>query len=377
MSRLLSMICSAAAMLAVSSNVFAQTTTTTMTTSTSAKRTTFFEQGLPLVDSTDGKYKADPVPYTGYYAPGYAAPAAARVDNTTDVNVNASFIYWYFSQDAMDLAYVAPAAGVSGSVVNQDFNYKPGFKVGLGYDTHFDNWSLNADYTWFHASSKTDVTRANLRANSFFPRASSAVNLPNYGTGSHVHSKWKVHMDMVDLVAGRPFYQSTNITVAPVGGLRALFLRQATNVTLSTDGVNDSMTNNDSHSWAIGPKTGVNTKWIIWKGFRIDSVMGASVLYTKYTRLSNTETLGYDAPVTSVKTDVSALRPTLDMGLGLGFASYAMDNRLFFDASIRYDFAQYWSQGMSRNFTSELMGFNDTIADLSMHGLTVNLRCDF
>jgi hypothetical protein len=368
------MICSAAAMLAVSSNVFAQTTTTTMTTSTSAKKPVFFEQGLPLVDSTDGKYKADPVPYTGYYAPGYAAPAGAKVDNTMDVNVNASFIYWYFSQDAMDVAYVAPDAtsGVSGSVVNQKFKYKPGFKIGLGYDTHFDNWAVNADYTWLHASAKTNVSATDLSANNLFPQASS-----NQVKGDHVHSQWKMHMDMVDLVAGRPFYKSTNVIVSPTGGLRALFLRQTNHVTLSESTINQAVSKNSSHSWAIGPKVGVNTKMIIWNGFRIDSVLGASVLYTRYTKLVNEELDAVATPVTSIKTDINAIRPTLDMGLGLGFASYAMDNKLFFDASIRYDFAQYWSQNMSRNFASQLQGSNDAIGDLAMHGVTVNLRCDF
>src|SRR5579872_6062310 len=109
------------------------------------------------------------------YHPGYNASAAIKVGCSWDLNVDASFIYWDYNQDAMDVTYVAPlttpAPGQAGRVVNQNTGYKPGFKVGLGWDTNFDNWTTHAEYTWFHHTQTGSATATALlpfKANDWF-----------------------------------------------------------------------------------------------------------------------------------------------------------------------------------------------------------------
>ncbi len=131
-----------------------------------------------------------------------------------------------------------------------------------------------------------------------------------------------------------------------------------------------------SRSWALGPKAAVNTSWMLPGGFRIDGAMGSSVLYTRYTTIAMSQTVGADTAA-AAEANRGTVRPSMDAGLGLGFGSYAMNNKLFFDVSARYDFMQFWSQNVLRNYSSQLNGYDDVIGDLRMHGLTLNVRCDF
>ncbi len=372
MSRILTTMCIAVLMITVNSGAYAQVNETAKCKNSAAEQAPFFEQGMPLHDSKDGTYKADPVPYDGHYASGYSAAAGPRVDSSWDINANASFIYWYYSQDAMDVTYVAPIAGIiPGEVVTTDFVYKPGFKVGIGVDTHFDNWAINTEYTWFHHSNSSAASSiAGYTPNNWFEPGS----IDEY---TDVSSLWGVHLDMIDLVCGRPYYEGTNLVIAPNGGIRALWIHQGLNVTM-TDIISPTISSTSySHSWAIGPKAGVNSKWLIWKGLRLDGMMGSSLLFTRYTLLSNSEAIEGVGTTTTTGEDINALRPTFEAGVGLGYGAYLFKNKFFIDLSARYDFAQFWSQNMMRNFASQLSGRSNTIGDLAMHGLTVNLRCDF
>jgi len=399
--RLLNIFCSAALVLAVSSSVFASEAITTSKNTMMAPKPSnsckpvkpackpvkkakpcepceepepccFFEQGLALEDDVKP-------PCDVKYHPGYNAAAAISVDNAWDFNVDASFIYWNVSQEAMDVTYVAPLVGSAttrtpGSVVYQDTGYKPGFKVGIGWDTHFDNWALNAEYTWLHQSKNTSATAPGIEiftANDWFP---DHIADPF----DAVSSVWKMHMDMVDVVVSRPFYQGTHLTLSPTGGLRGLFLRQTMDVTLSELTAPTSISSaNSSHSWAVGPKCGVNSHWLVWRGLRFEGQMDASILYTRYTSIVNTETVAGVGSASSSASDFSAVRPAVDMGLGLGYGAYMFRNSFYFDLAVRYDFSQFWSQNVMRNFASQLQGRDDAIGDLHMHGLTITLRCDF
>jgi hypothetical protein len=342
----------------------------------------FFEQGMAL--------KKDKIEDNGQYPRAYNAPACIKVDRTKDLSVNASFLYWYMQQDAMDVAFTIPhgttTVNVPGHVLTQNFEYNPGFQVGVGYDTGYDGWTLSAEYTRYHNT----VSQSNIPGptDSFHPWTSSGFfqNLETE-TFNFASSKWKMYMDLLDVVAGRPFYSGRFVTISPSAGLRALWIRQRETIALTVPELagigNTESYQGSSQSWALGVVASTNARIMVWKGLRVDSTIGASLLYTDYTKITNSfswgELYGFELfnPVNSSVQSVSTLRPTFDMGLGFGYAAYCFSNRYFFDLSARYDFNLFWSQNMMRSFASQLAGRNDVIGNLVLHGLTLNLRCDF
>jgi hypothetical protein len=379
MQNFITKVCSTVLLLALAPAVFAQTTkstTTTVKTTTKTKDNSFFfKSDLPLDDKNnmqDGKIR---------YPIRYSAPAAIQVDNSWDVDVSAGYTYWYAGQDAMDIAFVAPSEvdQSAGFVARQSFGYKSGFKVGLGFDTKCDDWTIDADYTWYkyHKSDSFIGDRVEFTLSDWFSSDYAADTVDD--TNDVVSSDWQLKMNMLDLTTGRPFYEGKRVVISPAAGLRVLWLHQ--NMAISgTGGALDYNYAGESRSWAVGPKGCVNTSWMLPGGFRVEGTVGSSVLYTRYTTLNATTSSLDGAGIiqsTSTATKLGAVRPTMDAGLGLGFGSYAFKNKYFFDVSARYDFMQFWSQNVLRNFASQLAGSNNEVGNLYIHGLTLNLRCDF
>src|SRR5579862_4230401 len=124
----------------------------------------------------------------------YNAPAEVSVSCGWDFDVFASFIYWHASQDNMDVAYLGENTSTNGvgGVAYQDFTYKPGFKVGVGFDTNYDDWTGFIEYTWFHQ--KTSSTQTPPTGNTTWQGSSWLQALADYDNfpGASVSSSWKM-----------------------------------------------------------------------------------------------------------------------------------------------------------------------------------------
>jgi hypothetical protein len=322
----------------------------------------------------------------------YNAPAAISVSCGWNFDVFASFIYWHASQDDMSSA-VVPAiysAGTGipfskGVVTVPDFSYKPGFKVGFGFDTNYDNWTGWAEYMWFHQTVTDSVNPPNTIAgatgawseNDWFVNAFDSNGL----VGAPLETSWQMNMDMVDAMFSRPYYEGTQLTISPYAGLRALFLRQRFNINLNTVlGAIPSYSKNQSHSWAIGPVAGAIGHWFLGAGFRFEGKAAGSLLYTQYTKISNKTlqaTLFQTVPLSGSLSNVNTVRPIAEMGVGLGWGTYLSSQQYFFDLSARYDFMYLWRQNVMRNTISNFGAISDDIGDLDIHGLTVTAAFDF
>ncbi len=331
----------------------------------------------------------------------YNTPGSIATKGGWDVFFDASFIYWHADQDNMDLAYggaqnassaAEATAPVSSQVLFQDVSYKPGFKVGFGFNTDYDGWVGNVEYTWLH---QTTTTSANAPATATASGTGAGVWVPNdwfAATGaviqaSQINSSWKLQMDMIDASMSRPFYQGRQLTILPYAGLRSLFLRQALRIN-ATNVFNTAMpaysSENISQSWSIGPNAGMNAHWIVGSGFRFEGFAGASILYTRYTKIAHDEHNQVAAgsatsPFVGRVTQLGTLRPVMDAGLGLGWGTYFSNQAYHFDLLARYDFMVAWSQNVMRQLTN--LYTPDSVGapagDLHLHGLTLSARFDF
>ena len=366
-----------------------------------------------------GSYQSGGEPLT-MYSPAYNAPAAVNL-NCTKVKVrpsivttfvDASFTYWYAGEEGMKIASTGVFDTGSGdtffaqntAALDQSFDYKPGFKVGVGLIGDSE-WVGRADYTWFRGANKTNgfsVSDSLLTAGTSTALTGTEVwvvddwflqgTLPGQAlSGSAVSSKWSLSMDLVDATAGRPFYQGQSIIVSPYAGLRAAFIRQSMDVQLTVSSLLYNGTTlpassspaqpigsrNNSNSWALGPRFGCDGQWLLPMGFRLEGDLAASLLYTRYTSIEHREdpaSTSFNAGpyVTSLK-NVSFLRPELDVSLGFGWETYLYNRRYCLDFSASYDFMIFWSQNVIRTLLDDtLTGTGAAAADLYLHGMTLS-----
>ena len=333
---------------------------------------------------------------------GVNMPASMKINGGWDLEIDGSFIYWYVSQEYMDIGRSAtyqPGGATpalpKGQIISQGFNYEPGFKVGLEFNTRNDDWMIRADYTWLHFEKQNTfgtVPASNTVA------TGQKVYIPNdwfnnYSTGTQkqaiqMKSKWKMHLDMADLTMSRPFYQGRNLVVMPYGGLRGLWIRQVFHITAvnaTNPAIYPAESTNRSQCWGVGPTTGASARYLVGCGFRFEGSMGFSLLYNRFINLSHREK--DQLPITGIiridgdMDPISLVRPVAEMGLGLGWGTYFYRNNYHVDFSATYDFTLFWSQNMMRQtvsaFANNSVGYVDPAGDLMMQGLTVNARFDF
>ena len=93
-------------------------------------------------------------PYTKYYDPCVDVTPSARgclPCYNSGPYIVGSFIYWRSSFDEMDFAATTtnPNGNITTIVLKQEeFDYKPGFKLGLGYNFAYDGWDIFVNWTW-------------------------------------------------------------------------------------------------------------------------------------------------------------------------------------------------------------------------------------
>jgi hypothetical protein len=338
--------------------------------------------------------------------PTYNYPANVGMKDHFGGFVTASYLYWFAGQEGMDLATTATFVEASGSVIPsqeqstsvfQNFKYSSGYKVGLGYNfNNYDNWMVRLDFTSLHEKSSQSVLAPQTPTSApgaivlitdevlyftswFFQNAATSQAI----AAEKLSSSWHLGLDLLDGVASRPYYQGKSLTISPFGGLRAAFIKQSLHI--SADSILNLLppsepvnSHNKSHSWGLGPRGGLEAHWLVGSGFRLQGNMGASLLFTRYTKVTHKEdpiTLTY--PVSYGFKNYNCLRPMAEMNLGLGWLHY-FGKCVALDLSATYDFNYLWGQNMMRNLNDlNIIGTNAAANNLYLHGLTVSAALSF
>jgi hypothetical protein len=328
--------------------------------------------------------------------PAYNFPARVEPACPSGFSAEIAFLYWRAGQEGMDLATTAVFSGgvvipsnTQGQTIFQKSEYAPGFRLGLGFGPHVDGWVFYADYTYFREHTHTvktapvsDVGEGVLYLTDWFFQSSTAGQSI---AATELSSKWRLGIDWLDLMFKRPFYQGRRVIVSPFAGLRTSWIRQNLRISVN-DAVNITppqqpvISHNNSHSWGIGPRIGVEGRMLIGEGFRLQSTLGASILFTQYTHVSHSEDTFTDggSSISYAFHDYDCLRAMAEANLGLGWGAYFCQNRYHLDLSATYDFNYLWNQNMMRILNdTNIFGIGGGGNDLYIHGLTLNAGFNF
>jgi len=309
-------------------------------------------------------------------------------NGTSDYIVSASFIYWQPIQENMELGVVSNTTHsdflVHGKDVKMDFDYKPGFKIGLGKKLGCDGWSTFVEYTWFRGEQHV---RRNLNPNNQNHVLLPAWVIPNllnpqYNFGSE---KWTLEMNFIDWDFARAINVGTHFCLTPFFGLRAAFIDQHLHVKYINENASQAFIfpstfiTQKSNSWGVGPRIGLAANWCFCEGFRLFGDGEFDLLYTQYDLKTNQFSKQEFANGYLIhQKDVYFLRAHAELNLGIGWRT-CFCGGYYVDFSAAYNVQVFFDQNMFRSIANAQAAGKSTLPDgnLYMHGLTATLRVDF
>ncbi|PIS00982.1 MAG: hypothetical protein COT84_04730 [Chlamydiae bacterium CG10_big_fil_rev_8_21_14_0_10_35_9] len=311
----------------------------------------------------------------------YNAPARIDVRCSWDIYAAGTFIYWYASQEDMAMAISDNSAAalpiVNGKVIYPDFGYEPGFKALLGINMSHDDWDGFVEYTWLHFTRRTSTTSP--AGGILLPTRAHPNNVTSATAAS---SRWKLSLDTVNAALARSYYVGTHLTFRTHFGARLALIdqRYRLHYTPVENPTTQTTERNKSDSWALGPRAGLDSNWILGLGFRVFGNVAADLLYSRY-KVTTTETDATDPNITliDIKEKIRVLRPHAEYQMGLGWGTYFDNNNWHVDIAASYDFHVFWNQNVFRTFFDDVsQGVSATNnGDLFLHGLTATVRFDF
>ncbi len=342
-------------------------------------------------------------------ASGYNAPARIDVRGSWDVFASGSFIYWQLSQDNMELAFANTTPNASydttaavnqlqGNLVQMDFNYKLGVKVGLGSNLGHDDWDSYAEYIRIYTSNTMSTNGSNVSGTT-----TPSPILPTWGNPfiqplnayNSASEGWECNLNIVNWDLARSYYVGQQLTFRPFFGARAAWITQNVHVRyINTGWPNASVAHETlgtldvyqrNRSWALGPRIGLETKWVLGQGIRFFGNANGDILYTKYKIQNKTNFLFAETASAGLNEFVitretpGTVRTHAELEAGLGWGSYFDNNNWHIDLSAAYSFQAFFDQNMLSMFPDSSMPARtiQPAGNLYAQGLTAAARLDF
>lgn len=329
--------------------------------------------------------------------PAYNAPARYDVQGSWDFYFQGDFVYMQAIEENLTYAVSTSDAQantenppLNGKIFSPDFEWHPGFRIGFGGYTEHDDWGVFVE--WMHYVSKQNTTTTAQGSGSLYMTQSVNVNDTDQ-SALKASNTYSLAFNCIDLNLDRPYYVGKKLTFDTFVGLRGAWLNQRYNTQYDTvveggttqRGTTQTLSSYDN--WAIGPRVGVNTKWLIGSGFRLFGNAAGSLLFTDWDvskTITNSSQAGsltgrnVNQDLMSVKDDgVYGIRPNMNLALGFAWGTYFADSTWHVDMELGYEFNQWW--GQNQNLVSadgQERGTFLTGGDLAIHGATFTLRFD-
>ncbi len=176
-------------------------------------------------------------------------------------------------------------------------------------------------------------------------------------------------------------------------GLRAAWITQSLSssyqVTVNPITARKLFVKSESHSWGFGPRFGALLDWGFGKGISLLGSVYGDVLYTWYHIQDKTsvtffnpeyaaDRAGVDSNAFTTSDRPKALRPHVDMEMGVHWGTYFCNSNYHIDLVATYGFQVFFDQNMFRHWDGLLPAWSTTPhGNLYINGLTFNARFDF
>jgi hypothetical protein len=337
--------------------------------------------------------------------------------------VTVAGFYWQATEDGLEYAIEskvttptdATATGSAANLVDAsyqtpDFKWKPGFKVGIGYNTTHDGWDFNLLWTHYNGranSSNDNESELNVTYLPLWSAFAPAAGGDAAGTilwANQGDTSWRLALNLVDLELGREFWVSKMLTVRPHVGVRVALIRQRYEIeniggiyTELAVGKNETVLKTSYNGagvrggldtlWNFGCCDPCSGNWGIFGNIAWSLIYGKyDIDHDEYNQSPDAATGFAKAPVMSTDNNFRAVRGIMDLALGLQWQSLFNDSNYGILLQLAWEFHQFFNQNqfwrINRVMDSTTAAHGENVfapsrGDLSTQGVTLTVRLTF
>jgi len=274
----------------------------------------------------------------------YSQYAGIELDCGWNVYTWGEFLYWRPITSTSWVVVKSEGAPIIIDSTSQELahkmGYRPAFRVGIGMSLHdFDDWMLNADYTWYHHGfTKTFSAAAPFNLASTLPNFTPII-FPNY---SSITNKFNFNYDIVGVSIQRPNYLGQRVILSPFLGLKWIHRdnKISQNCTQINSGLVDSARTTFSFS-SVGIAAGFDGYFLMGCGTYLLGKADVAIIYAYQRKLFQISIPAIPTPMFPVNVQKQHIEH-IDIlgkgGLGIGWGSYFCCNRYHVDFSATFDF---------------------------------------
>lgn len=315
------------------------------------------------------------------------------IDTESDVTMTGEFLWWTARETGTPLCVKVknnPAGTVAlpQKIVELDWNWDAGVRVGLGFDTHHDDWRFLMDYVHFtdKACESVSTDTIGTQPNRVFLKTiwSSVIgdDEANYAAG-----KWEVTLNQLDALLMRPFWMGSYFMFQPKFGIRASRIDTNYHIRYISKFANNVTTYDDNiyilqDTKMLGLFAGFDTDWYFNKWFALYLNFGFSELWAEYkmTKKQTFQNVGAGTEENyKFRDKYYSTQAVLDIQLGLKFGWWFWNNKAHLSLFTG------WDQHTYLNFNQTFLSVDDLFSGivttsngtLTLSGLTAGLRLDF
>ena len=261
---------------------------------------------------------------------------------------------------------------------NHDWDWQPGVRVGMGFYLDHDAWNLDFKWTWLNITNY-EHANATTSGGKVIPLWLLGSDTPSSQVnGTRSSATWNADYNTIDVRLGKPHYVSRYFVLNPHFGVRGAWIDQHFSVSYGGFGDNNrTIHHGENDFWGVGARCGIDTNWILGKGWKLFGNVASSILFGKFEvdqSLNIPSNGGFD-----MRYDYYQNQPNFEITLGIAWGMYFNKQRNYVGLKAAYEFHEWWDQLNMRKFFSGSAGWaNDVVSrgNLTLNGFSLALQFD-
>jgi hypothetical protein len=321
-----------------------------------------------------------------------------------DFYVHADALFMQAKQDGMDFGISdssTPASGANSPIThgevegfssdNSDYDWNPGMRLGIGFYMDHDAWNLDFNWTWLNITNYQHASETTA-GGVILPSWILGAGTPAAQIGPNASAVWNAGYNTFDIRLGKPHYVSRYVVFNPHFGVRGGWIDQHFSVDYSGTGSGTrTIHHGDNDFWGVGARAGLDTDWILGRGWCLFGNIAASMLFGKFEIDQSLQIPGTTADGFNVDYDYYQNVPNFEIALGIAWGKYFNKKRNHVGLRLAYEFHEWWDQLNMKKFSSGSIGTpevgtpsgtgiytNDTVSrgNFTLNGLSLKLQFD-